>query len=42
MENERGERTIDLKARIRIPYDALIRPSQCFFATFLCSSAVDF
>ncbi len=37
-----GERTIDFKPRIRIPHDALTRPSQCFFASLLCSSAVDF
>lgn len=41
MEKGRGERTIDLKPRIRIPHDALTRPSQCFFASLLCSSAVD-
>lgn len=42
IEKGRGERTIDFKPRIRIPHDALTRPSQCFFASLLCSSAVDF
>lgn len=42
IEKGREELTIDLKPRIRIPHDALTRPSQCFFASLLCSSAVDF
>lgn len=35
------ERTIDLKPRIGIPHDALTRPSQRLFASFLGTSAVD-
>lgn len=42
IEKRWGERTIDLKPRTRIPHDALARPSQCFFASLLCTSAVDF
>lgn len=42
VEKGREELTIDLKPRIRIPHDALTRPGQCFFASLLCSSAVDF
>lgn len=37
-----GERTVDLKPRTRIPHDALTRSSQCFFASLLYTSAIDF
>ena len=40
-EKARRERTIDLKPRIGIPHDALTRPSQGLFASFLGTSAVD-